>query len=71
MPGQRIGYVRVSSIDQNPERQLETVAPDNAIGINLFSSWRRGVHQNGSTPVANETKDGIIGRPSDRITPAL
>lgn len=26
--GQRIGYVRVSSIDQNPERQLEGVAID-------------------------------------------
>ena len=23
MPGQRIGYVRVSSFDQNPERQEE------------------------------------------------
>ena len=26
--GQRIGYVRVSSFDQNPERQLENVAVD-------------------------------------------
>jgi DNA invertase Pin-like site-specific DNA recombinase len=26
MPGQRIGYVRVSSFDQNPERQLENVS---------------------------------------------
>ena len=26
MPGQRIGYVRVSSFDQNPERQLEGVS---------------------------------------------
>ncbi|HHR0180411.1 TPA: recombinase family protein, partial [Pseudomonas aeruginosa] len=25
MQGQRIGYVRVSSYDQNPERQLEQV----------------------------------------------
>ena len=25
MQGQRIGYVRVSSFDQNPERQLEHV----------------------------------------------
>ena len=23
MTGQRVGYIRVSSIDQNPERQLE------------------------------------------------
>lgn len=28
MPGQRIGYIRVSSFDQNPERQLENTALD-------------------------------------------
>jgi len=28
MKGQRIGYIRVSSFDQNPERQLEGVAVD-------------------------------------------
>jgi DNA invertase Pin-like site-specific DNA recombinase len=28
MTGQRIGYVRVSTYDQNPERQLENVATD-------------------------------------------
>ena len=28
MQGQRIGYVRVSSLDQNPDRQLEQVAVD-------------------------------------------
>ena len=28
MSGQRIGYVRVSSFDQNPERQLENVPLD-------------------------------------------
>lgn len=28
MVGQRIGYVRVSTLDQNPERQLEQVALD-------------------------------------------
>ncbi len=28
MHGQRIGYVRVSSLDQNPERQLEQVPTD-------------------------------------------
>jgi C-terminal processing protease CtpA/Prc len=26
--GQRIGYVRVSSFDQNPERQLEQIPVD-------------------------------------------
>lgn len=28
MVGQRIGYVRVSSFDQNPDRQLEEAAVD-------------------------------------------
>ena len=28
MPGQRIGYIRVSSIDQNPQRQLEQIPLD-------------------------------------------
>lgn len=28
MSGQRIGYARVSSFDQNPERQLENIAVD-------------------------------------------
>jgi DNA invertase Pin-like site-specific DNA recombinase len=30
MPGQRIGYIRVSSYDQNPDRQLEQVPVDRA-----------------------------------------
>lgn len=28
MQGQRLGYVRVSSVDQNPDRQLDGLAPD-------------------------------------------
>jgi predicted site-specific integrase-resolvase len=28
LPGQRVGYIRVSSFDQNPERQLENVSVD-------------------------------------------
>jgi len=28
MNGQRIGYVRVSSLDQNPDRQLESIILD-------------------------------------------
>ncbi len=28
MPGQRIGYVRVSTLDQNPERQLDNIPVD-------------------------------------------
>jgi hypothetical protein len=28
MAGQRVGYIRISSFDQNPERQLESIALD-------------------------------------------
>ncbi|MFY0104197.1 recombinase family protein, partial [Acinetobacter baumannii] len=28
MTGQKIGYIRVSTLEQNPERQLEGVALD-------------------------------------------
>jgi DNA invertase Pin-like site-specific DNA recombinase len=28
MPGKRIGYIRVSSFEQNPERQLEGIDLD-------------------------------------------
>ena len=28
MPGERVGYIRVSTLDQNPERQLEQVSLD-------------------------------------------
>ena len=28
MTGQRVGYVRVSTLDQNPERQLDQVSLD-------------------------------------------
>ena len=32
MNGQRIGYVRVSSVDQNPERQVGVQALRDAVG---------------------------------------
>ncbi len=28
MTGQRIGYIRVSTLDQNPDRQLENITVD-------------------------------------------
>ena len=41
MPDQRIGYVRVSSFDPNPERQLEHVPADQFFTNNaLDHSWR-------------------------------
>ncbi|HIH9528856.1 TPA: hypothetical protein ACYU9A_005669, partial [Klebsiella pneumoniae] len=33
MTGQRIGYIRVSTFDQNPERQLEGVKVDRALAL--------------------------------------
>ena len=38
MPGQRIGYIRVSSIDQNPQRQLEQIPPRPGL-------YRRGLRE--------------------------
>lgn len=38
MTGQRIGYIRVSTFDQNPERQLEGVKVDRA-GTVANSRW--------------------------------
>lgn len=28
MAGERVGYIRVSRVDQNPERQLDSIAVD-------------------------------------------
>src|SRR6476619_3896381 len=37
MTGQRIGYVRVSSLDQNPDRQLENIPVDR-----IFTEYASG-----------------------------
>ncbi len=49
MHGQRIGYVRVSSLDQNPDRQLEgiqvnKVFTDTASGKDTLRLARLGSH---------------------------
>ena len=46
MKGQRVGYVRVSSFDQNPERQLEHVQVDR-----MFTD--KASHQIFQTPIYN------------------
>ena len=56
MPGQRIGYVRVSSFDQNPERQLEQVPVDRLLPIKLRARTR-GPSSNGTKTVKRQ----IIG----------
>ena len=33
MTGQRIGYIRVSTLDQNPDRQLEQVPVDRTFTV--------------------------------------
>ncbi|MGB3946141.1 MAG: hypothetical protein WBK76_04885, partial [Candidatus Saccharimonadales bacterium] len=40
MHGQRIGYIRVSTLDQNPDRQLE-----GAQVSKVFVIFRRRLHQ--------------------------
>lgn len=39
MLGQRIGYVRVSTLEQNPERQLEAEAPWAQSPIPSIALW--------------------------------
>jgi len=36
MNGQRVGYVRVSTFDQSPERQLEQILVVNRVNIRQF-----------------------------------
>jgi hypothetical protein len=40
LQGQRIGYVRVSSFDQNPDRQLEQIGESTENGKNSTLSVR-------------------------------
>ena len=40
MSGLRVGYIRVSSIEQNPERQLEGMTLDNVSSTELKNSRR-------------------------------
>ena len=47
MLGQRLGYVRVSTLDQNPDRQLENIPVDRT-----FTEHASGK----DTPVRNSTR---------------
>ena len=49
MTGQRIGYIRVSTFDQNPERQLEGVKVDRA-----FSDKQRGAYRGRKKSLSSE-----------------
>lgn len=52
MQGQRIGYIRVSSFDQNTERQLEHVQVDR-----LFTDKASGKHSHGNDDERNTNDD--------------
>lgn len=48
--GQRIGYVRVSSFDQNPERQLEQIQVDKVFTDKASGRTHGGPNWNGCSP---------------------
>ncbi|MFX7776233.1 hypothetical protein ABTJ98_19560, partial [Acinetobacter baumannii] len=58
MTGQRIGYIRVSTFDQNPERQLEGVKVDRA-----FSDKASGKDVRHCCKVSDEAAFCLIQRP--------
>ncbi|HHX8690634.1 MULTISPECIES: recombinase family protein [Vibrio harveyi group] len=53
MTTQRIGYIRVSSLDQNPERQLSELNLDK-----VFKEWRSGKSRN-ERPILHDCIDYI------------
>jgi DNA invertase Pin-like site-specific DNA recombinase len=66
MTGQRIGYIRVSSFDQNPERQLEDVEVDR-----FFSDQASGkdVHRPQLEALMDFARDGdtVVVHSMDRL----
>ncbi len=66
MSGQRIGYVRVSSFDQNPERQLEGIAVDR-IFIDKASGRDLGRPQLESLLAFVRDRDTVVVHSMDRL----
>ena len=66
MPGQRLGYIRVSSFDQNPERQLEQVSLDR-----VFTDQASGkdVHRPQLAALLDFVRDGdtVVVHSMDRL----
>ena len=66
MPGQRLGYIRVSSFDQNPERQLEQVPLDR-----VFTDQASGkdVHRPQLAALLDFVRDGdtVVVHSMDRL----
>ncbi len=66
MPGQRIGYVRVSHLDQNPGRQLEHVAVDRVF---TDTASGRDVRRPGLAGLLSFVRDGdtVVVHSMDRL----
>ena len=66
MPGQRLGYIRVSSFDQNPDRQLEQVPLDR-----VFTDQASGkdVHRPQLAALLDFVRDGdtVVVHSMDRL----
>lgn len=67
MKGQRIGYIRVSTFDQNPDRQLEQVAVDRTF-IDK-ASGKDTTHRPGLADLLNFVREGdtVIVHSMDRL----
>ena len=69
MHGHRIGYVRVSSFDQNPERQLEQVSVDQLFTDKASGKDRQRPELERLLAFAREG-DTVVVHSMDRLTPA-
>ncbi len=69
MNGQRIGYVRVSSLDQNPDRQLESIPMDRVFkpsqslpSVHLQYRWQ----ENGVIGAEHDGRFSLRGKQSSK-----
>ena len=68
MHGQRIGYIRVSSFDQNPERQLEQVQVDKQFTDNVSAHFDRiGVIMNFYEGQLHKPKRDLVRSLNERL----
>ena len=69
MASQRIGYVRVSSFDQNPERQLDGIALDKLFTDKAFAKdTKRPNSKSHSTTFVQGTHSSFIPWTGWRVT---
>ena len=61
MQGQRIGYIRVSSFDQNPDRQLEQIDVGKVFtDKGVLSQNRRNFRHPSSSPATSASRSIIL-----------